>query len=255
MKLDLKKSVLAAVAAASVAVLLWMDPLAQNPGYHRFADQRTLHGLPNFWNVTTNLPMVVVGLMGMIRILMRRSSGYLPQLAHVYMAFFCGLFLTGWGSAYYHIEPDNASLLYDRLPMTVLFVSFFCIVWGEHISPAAVRWILWPLIAAGLAAVIYWYWTETQGRGDLRPYALVQFMPMLLIPLILLFYRSKLSGIVWLWGVVAAYGASKLAEALDLPIYDYLGAFSGHSIKHLVAALAAYLLYLAIGKREKAVPG
>jgi hypothetical protein len=165
------------------------------------------------------------------------------------MAFFGGLFLTGWGSGYYHIQPDNASLLFDRLPMTVLFVSFFCIVWGEHISPAAVRWILWPLMALGLATVIYWYWTEIQGHGDLRPYAVVQFLPMLLIPLILLFYRSTFDRSVWLWGVLAAYGASKLAEVLDQPIYDLLS-FSGHSIKHLVAALAAYILYLAMGRRR-----
>ncbi|MGD9007855.1 MAG: ceramidase domain-containing protein [Desulfobacteraceae bacterium] len=248
MKLDLKKGTLGALVAVSLAVLLWMEPVSQDPGYHRFADQRTLFGVPNFWNVMTNLPMVVVGLLGAGRIVRGRAARYLPELAFVYMAFFCGLFLTGLGSAYYHIEPDNASLLFDRLPMTVLFVSFFCIVWGEHISSAAVQWILWPLLPAGLATVIYWYWTETLGRGDLRPYALVQFLPMLLIPLILLLYQSKLTRVVWLWGVLAAYGVSKLAEVLDQPIYDLFGVFSGHSIKHLIAALAAYLLYLAIGR-------
>lgn len=250
MKLDPKKGALGAVVAASIAVLLWMDPVAQDPEYHRFADQRTLFGIPNFWNVATNLPMVLVGLFGMVRIMRGRSSGYLRQLTYVYMAFFGGLFLTGWGSGYYHIEPDNASLLFDRLPMTVLFVSFFCIVWGEHISLSIVRWILWPLMALGLATVIYWHWTEIQGRGDLRPYAVIQFLPMLLIPLILLFYRSIFASTVWLWGVIAAYGASKLAEVLDRPIYDLLGAFSGHSIKHLVAALAAFILYLAMGRRR-----
>jgi hypothetical protein len=48
MKLDLKKGSLGAVVAVSLAVLLWMEPVAQDPGYHRFADQRTLFGVPNF---------------------------------------------------------------------------------------------------------------------------------------------------------------------------------------------------------------
>ncbi len=247
MKVNLKISLLAAVSAVSIAAAFWIGPVAQDPSYHQFADQRMLIGLPNFWNVVTNLPMVVVGLMGLWRASRGRSDGGMSSVRFAYIAFFLGLFLTGWGSSYYHVAPDNASLLYDRLPMTVVFISFFCIVWGEHISPRVSRWMMGPLIVLGLAAVLFWYWTETHGRGDLRPYALVQFLPLLLTPLILILHRSASVRAGILWAVLTAYGVSKAAEVLDRPIYELAGVISGHSIKHLTAALATYLLYLRMG--------
>ena len=248
MNRNLKISLLATVSAVSIAAAYLIEPVAQDPAYHQFADQRTVFGVPNFWNVVTNLPMVVVGLMGLWRVTQGRSDGVMPSVRFAYNAFFLGLFLTGWGSSYYHIAPDNASLMFDRLPMTILFIAFFCIVWGEHISPRVSRWIMGPLIAIGLAAVLYWYWTETLGRGDLRPYALVQFLPLILTPLILILYRSASARIGLLWAVLAAYGASKAAELLDRPIYELAGVISGHSVKHLAAALATYLLYLRMGR-------
>ena len=49
----------------SLATLPLLPPIAQDPTYHQFADQRTLLGIPNFWNVVSNLPFVLVGAMGL----------------------------------------------------------------------------------------------------------------------------------------------------------------------------------------------
>ena len=250
MKFDLKIAILAGVILVSVGIVLGMDPIPQDPAYHQFADQRTLFGIANFWNVATNVPLVVVGLLGMWRLVRGGAPGYLPQLTAVYLAFFGGVFLTGLGSAYYHIEPRNLSLLFDRLPMIVLFVSFFSMIWGEHVSPSAGRKMIGPMIVVGLAAVGYWYWSELQGQGDLRFYGLVVFVPNLLVFLIMLLYRSMLTRVGYIWSVLAFYGIARVTELLDRQIYELLGGFSGHSIKHLAAAMATFLLFMAIDFRK-----
>ena len=65
--------------------------------------------------------------------------------------------------------------------MTIAFSSFFLSVWHDFISPRIRGW-LWPVVLFSAGTVFYWYWTETLGAGDLRPYIVVQFLPILLLP-------------------------------------------------------------------------
>ena len=37
--------------AASLGEMLLLPPMTQDESYHQFADQRTILGIPNFWNV------------------------------------------------------------------------------------------------------------------------------------------------------------------------------------------------------------
>ena len=53
------------LVAGSLAGLLLLPPISQDQGYHHFADQRTLFGVPNFWNVVSNLPFMAVGSVGL----------------------------------------------------------------------------------------------------------------------------------------------------------------------------------------------
>jgi hypothetical protein len=165
------------------------------------------------------------------------------------VTFFAGVFLTGLGSIFYHWNPSNETLLWDRLPMTISFMAFLSIIIGEHIEPKMGHWLLWPFIFLGISSVLYWYTSELQGHGDLRPYIIVQFLPMLIIPLILLLLPSRLSKVVYLWLVVAAYALAKLMELLDQSIFDILGAVGGHPLKHVTAAAGAYVFYLALKHR------
>jgi hypothetical protein len=251
MRIDAKTIGIAGLIIAAFIAVAMLPPIPQDPAYYLFADQRQVLGIPNFWNVVSNLPFLLLGLMGVISIAGNRTPGYLPELRPIYLTFFAGVFLTGLGSAYYHLDPSNATILWDRLALTILFMSIFCAVWGEHISTSAALKMVWPLIAVGLASVVYWYVTETRGRGDLRIYALVQFLPMVLLPLIMLLYRSRLTGAGYLWGLLAAYGVAKAAEVLDHAFYDALPGVSGHEIKHWVAALGVFVYYRAGFKRKR----
>lgn len=242
---------LAAIFLAAAALL---PPIPQDPAYHLYADQRTVMGIPHFWNVLSNLPFIVLGLIGVITIAMNRTPGFMPELKPIYLTFFAGVFLAGLGSAYYHLNPVNSTLLWDRLALTILFMAFFSSVWGEHICVSAALKMVWPLIAVGLASVVYWYATETRGQGDLRFYAVVQFLPMVLLPIIMLSYRSRMTGVGYVWGILAAYGLAKAAEVADRALFDLLPGFSGHELKHWVAAAGVFVYYLAGFKRKRRQP-
>jgi hypothetical protein len=239
------------VAVLAIVVVLFMPPVPQDPAYHDFADRQTLYGIPNFWNVVSNMPFVIAGLLGLLLLLRRQAvAGGLPALWSAYRVFFAGVFLTGFGSAYYHLDPTNETLVWDRLPMTLAFMAFFSVIVGEYLSPVAGRALLWPLLLVGILSVVYWHITESAGHGDLRPYALVQFLPMVLIPMILLMFRSRLNGSVFIWAMIAAYVISKIAEYYDAEIHAAIGALSGHSIKHIVAAVGTLFIYLALRRRR-----
>lgn len=231
--------------------LLLLPPIPQDPAYHDFADQRGWLGIPNFFNVVSNLPFVLVGVRGFHDSNGRLRAGMLAGLRPAYPTFFAGVALTGVGSAYYHWNPNNSSLLWDRLPMTIAFMALFAVIVGEFISVRAGRTLLWPLILAGAASVFYWGETESLGQGDLRPYLLVQFLPLLLIPLIMMLFSPALVGTVYLWVLLLAYLAAKVAEWLDAPLFELLAPLSGHSLKHLLAAMGTYSFLLAVRRRYR----
>ena len=233
--------VLGAVAVTAIAAAFFFAPIPQDPAYHNFADRRTLCGTPNFWNVFSNLSFLLIGAFGLSRLFHVEAPA--PRFA--FMVFCIGVISVGLGSAYYHYAPTTQTLLWDRLPMTIAFMALFAMVVRDRISVSLGDGLLWPLIIVGAASVGYWYWTELQGRGDLRPYGLVQFLPMLLIPLMLLLCPGKGLNAPWLWGTLGTYGLSKVTEYFDKGIYDAVD-LSGHSIKHVLASLAVLWAVFAV---------
>lgn len=231
-----RRLLICAVSAAAIAAAFWLDRIPQDPAYHAFADHSRLLGIPNFRNVATNLPFLLVGLVGLTWRARLRDQALQTQ----YMVFCIGVLLVGFGSAYYHWAPSTPALVWDRAPMTVAFAALFSAVVQDRVSERIGRMMLWPLVIAGIASVAWWYWSELAGRGDLRPYAVVQFLPMLLIPLILLLFSGRGLRAGWLWATLAAYVIAKFAEYFDAAIYDATGFLSGHSLKHLLAALAVW---------------
>jgi len=228
----------------------FLPPIPQDPDYHLFADTGKYLGIPNFWNVVSNAPFLLVGALGLLHV--GHSQGTLPELKTHYQVFFIGVFLTGLGSAYYHWSPNNLTLVWDRLPMTIAFMALFAMIIGEHIDVDLSRKLLWPFLFVGIASVWYWHWTETQGRGDLRLYALVQFLPMLIIPLTLILLPSRFDTVRHIWWGLAAYGVSKLLEHFDHEIQGLLIVIGGHPLKHLAAALGTYAFYVALRVRRLA---
>ncbi|MEO8224507.1 MAG: ceramidase domain-containing protein, partial [Gammaproteobacteria bacterium] len=225
---------LVAATAVALAVTISLPPIPQDSAYHTFADRTGLFAIPNFWNVASNIPFVLVGAFGLRALPSLRPGLNLSS----YLVFCIGVCLVGAGSAWYHYAPNNHTLVWDRLPMTIAFMGLFSMVIEDRISTRLGRVLLWPLVVAGVVAVLYWDWTELQGRGDLRPYGLVQFLPMLLMPLMLISGKGGRLRARWLWATLGTYVLAKLAEHFDGAIYAINGLVSGHSIKHLLGALA-----------------
>lgn len=250
MSIDNRLKIIAAFVLMSIIAVFSLDPIAQNPAYHHFADQRDILNISHFCNVISSLPFIIIGVIGMRLVASGHANGGLPELKAVYLTFFIGVFLIGFGSAYYHYHPDNQTLLWDRLPMTIAFMAFFIAVIGETLSPPLALKLLLPLLVLGIASVVHWHVSELTGHGDLRAYGLVQFLPVVLIPLTLWLFDSRLNGNGYIWGVIAAYAVSKLLEFFDAGIYSALGIISGHSLKHLIAALGPFIFYLALKNRQ-----
>ena len=197
---------------------------------------------PSILNVLSNLPFILVGLLGLHRLTRINSLNIVSENKLAYMALFFGTTLVTFGSGYYHLWPDNQTLVWDRLPMTIAFMGLFSIVISEYISTRLGKILLIPLLALGLLSVFYWHLTEANGQGDLRFYAFVQFFPILAIPIILLTFKSSFSQTSGYWWLLVAYIAAKVFEHFDTEIHSLLVVVSGHSIKHVAAAIGVYIL-------------
>jgi hypothetical protein len=246
----LKIIVLLSIAMIGIISVIAIDPIPQDPAYHLFADSRCINSIPNCWNVISNIPFLIIGAIGMFTLVNVKLPGACKELSINTFTFFLGIFFTGIGSAYYHWHPTNETLFWDRLPMTISFMAFFSIIIGEFISLKAGKLLLPQLLSIGFLSIIYWTMTESKGQGDLRFYALVQFLPMLLIPLIVLLFKSKYKGNSYLWLMMLSYLSAKVFEHLDHPVFSHGNFMSGHSIKHFLAALAPAFFLLALYNRK-----
>ena len=241
-----KSIILILIAVSLIVATTFLEPIPQDPQYHQFADQRSFFDIPNTLDVTSNLFFALIGISGLFHLCVRRSLLIVQSLLPVYVLFFVALVAIAPGSVYYHWNLDNQSLAWDRLPMTLVFMSFFSIIIGERVSQRLAKLIFLPLLIVGVWSIVYWYQGESTGHGDLRPYGLVQYLPMLLIPLILLSFKPKFSSDRAIWWFCGCYLIAKGFELLDHQIFDFLGIISGHSLKHLVASIGCliYLKYL-----------
>ncbi|MBS1665498.1 MAG: ceramidase domain-containing protein [Bacteroidetes bacterium] len=236
MKLKVKSSALLALTAAAFIVTFRLPAIPQPPEFHQFADARTLYGIPNFFNVVSNLPFLLISVYGW-NSLRRNQSSLMIRL--IYSMLFLGIALTAFGSAYYHYNPGNKTLVWDRLPLTTIFMAATCAAIAELVSERLALFLLFPLLLTGAGSVIWWSHSQEQGHGDLRLYFLVQYYPMVLIPTLLLLYYKPVHKPVLrsLTGVVGWYVIAKIFEHWDIPVYRALG-ISGHTLKHLAAAVS-----------------
>jgi hypothetical protein len=224
------------LAAVTLLVLLFLPPIPQTQNYHHFADQRTLLGIPNFWNVVSNLPFVLVGAWGLYRVRGSLSAS----------VFFLGVFLTGFSSSYYHWHPDDAGLFWDRLPMSIAFMAILANVTEERIHARYGAAILWPMVAVGIASLLVW-----RQYDDLRLYGWVQFFPCLALPLMFWLFPPKYTGTGYWYAAAGLYLLAKILEYADGAIYSALGVMSGHPLKHVAAAAACYAILLAFRTRRR----
>jgi len=239
---------LIAIAALLAMALGLHGPIPQWAGYHAFADARDWLGVPNAENVLSNLPFALIGLWGW-RVHSRSSHAR----QRVWRAFSLALIGTAFGSALYHWVPGNGVLVFDRLPIAWACALLTCALLAERVDA---RWASAQSLSAAVlvatASVVWWWLGERHGAGDLRPYLFVQFLPMLLVPAaICLKLPAHAAGALrhgdW-WTVLGLYAAAKLMELADQSVLDALGFTSGHTLKHLLAAMAALWLLRAAAR-------
>lgn len=233
--------------------MTFVKPICQDLDYHQFADRSEYFSIPNFWNVVSNFPFLMIGALGMLYVAFKWNEMATKILQPNYFIFFLGILLTGFGSSYYHWNPNNQTLVWDRLPMTISFMSVFSIIIGEYIGTKYGRTLLILLLILGISSVFYWSYSESIGCGDLRMYMAVQFFPMILIPLIMILFKPGNYPAKYLWLVLLAYIVAKVFERFDLEI-AYFFPLSGHTIKHLFAAVAPLIFLMGIGKRNTCLP-
>ena len=237
-------AVLLAIAAAGAMIAALAPPLRQDPAYHAFADRRTLLGIPYALNVLSNAGFLIVGAWSFVAAARARLPRWERSATFL---FALGLVLTGVGSAYYHWAPSNTTLVWDRLPLAALFPLVFAVTIGDRVSSAVGRALFLPLAVAGVVSVVWWDITD-----DLRPYALVQFLPLVLIPVMLALFSGRRTTRA-LWIGVGIYAGSKIFEVGDGVIFAAGGVISGHTLKHVLAAVAAAFIvwWIAPGAEPK----
>lgn len=238
--------VLTAVCVAGVFV--FVPPLAQDPAFHRFADRRAVLGVTNALDVLSNLPFVVVGLLGLAAARARDSVFGEDWERVPWQILFGAVAVTAFGSGWYHLVPSDASLFWDRLPQTLITMALLTAVIAERIAVPVARRALWPLLGLGAVSVAVW-----MGTGDLRLYGVVQFLPTALIPLLLVVNPPRYTRGLDLWIALGWYVIARLCEFLDYELFGELGV-SGHTLKHVAAAASVLWLARMIRRRSFAQP-
>ncbi len=243
-----KWSIVLFLGVVSGVVVTMLGRIPQSLEFHNFADRRSLLGFANSFDVISNLPFVVAGVLGVVFIL-RQDSALTNDQRWAYGTLFAGLILTAFGSAYYHLAPDNHRLVWDRLPMTIAMAGFITALVVDRFE-SKLLWLLPVTLFLGTGSVLQWNWSEQQGHGDMRWYGLYQGLTFLIGAALLLLFVSRRIGTREF--VIATIGniAAKLLEVLDKPIYHLGGVVSGHTLKHLSAGLGFFPLVWLIARTK-----
>ena len=244
--MSLRRDWLVCALLAMLLPLLFFGaaPILQPAGYHQLADQRPMLGIGHFWNVVSNVPFLVVGLMGLD--LLRRKP---TEAAAAWSALFGGSVLVALGSACYHSHPVDATLIWDRVPIAIAFMGFLSALLVEHLEGPARRMahrLLAPLLILSLGAI--WWW---RASGDLSLWVWVQAAPMLAVVLVLALLPGRYTHRRYLAYALACYAAAKLFELGDLQLMQWTGGvMSGHALKHFAAAAGVWCFYVMLRERS-----
>lgn len=237
------------LALGSLIALIFVDPISQDLNYHNFADKRAFFGINNFLDVISNLPFLYVAISGLLFIYRHRSQDARQKISLAWIIFSLSILCVALGSSYYHLNPTNETLTWDRLPMSIGFMAIFVLVVADYVNPKVENWLLIPMCLLGVVSVIYWHRTD-----DLRLYAWVQFCSLGLLTLVIFLYSPRTFRTKYLIYAFIFYALSKITEYYDLTIFQYTkNVISGHSIKHILAAVGVYFFYKVLVHRKHCV--
>jgi len=192
----------------------------------------------------------VAGFLGLYNALKKPASEFLaPWVRLPWIALTASIFLTAFGSSYYHWDPHDATLFWDRLPMALGFGSVLGIVLTERVEEVLGRRLWAPLVLAGAASLLYARWAS-----DLRFYGLLQGWAIVIVPLMLLLFPARYTGTHHWFLILGLYGIAKVFELGDVPVYQINTTLSGHTLKHLFAGLASWFIFWHLSSRKRIIP-
>lgn len=218
-------------------IFAWHGPIFQLANYHAFADQSNWLGIDHAMDVLSNLGFLAVGSWALF-LLFGRPDGIEIQNKPALAVFALSVLATAWCSSYYHLAPDDARLFWDRLPIAVACASLLSLVRSAClVSPQHPRLELIGLCIFAVASVCWW-----QQTGDLRPYLSLQILAIALPPVWQWLYGRPKAERIWFAVAIAFYVVAKCVEMADGSILSATTMISGHTIKHVLAACAAYFI-------------
>lgn len=233
----------ACLLAAMTAAMIVAGPIAQLDNYHAFADQRVFGAIPYAADVLSNLGFFAVGAWGLWWSWCSRGIASLDAIRPGYAMFFAALLLTAFGSAWYHLAPDDTRLVLDRLPIALACAALVAVALRGHLG--VTRWVLPALVVFAAASVGWWVAT-----ADLRPYLLLQAAPVVLVPAVLYSCGAPADEKRAYGWALGLYVLAKLAELSDAAVFMLLP-LSGHTLKHLLATAAAGVIAAHVAARVR----
>lgn len=212
---------------------IFLPSIQQDQNYHNFADKRELFGINNAFDTLSNLAFIIVGAFGLFNFYNNQYIKISNSFSVILNLFFISIILTGLVSAYYHLSPNDFTLVFDRLALTLVFTVILAMLANVRISERCGFHTLAELIILGPLTVLIWNY-----NGNLTPYAVLQFGGIILVLLTLLLTKAPMQGPCFT-SLIVLYGAAKLVEFYDEKIFTLSqNLISGHTLKHLIAALA-----------------
>jgi hypothetical protein len=240
------------IILGTIVILALHGRIAQPVHYNEFADQSAVFGIHHAADVLSNAGFALVAIWGWLTLRPRRASDQLRAGWSGYRLFLIGLFLTAFGSGFYHLVPENSRLVWDRLPIALACAGLLVAVRGDTRPGLKTEREAIVLGCFAVASVAWWAFTDLSGADDLRPYLLLQGLPLVLIPLWQAIYRAPRTDRIAFASAMALYVVAKVAELFDHEIAHALGFVSGHTLKHLIATMATTAVVWGLTRRFSA---
>jgi hypothetical protein len=219
-----------------ILLAIFLPSIEQNQNYHNFADQRVLFGVNNAFDTLSNLAFIIVGILGLVNFYNNQYIKISNSFSVILNLFFISIILIGLGSSFYHLSPNDFTLVFDRLAMSLVFASILAMLAYLKISPRFGLHTLAELLILAPLTVLIWNY-----NGNLTPYVVLQFGGIILVILTLLLTKTRMQGPCFT-SLIILYGAAKLVEFYDEKIFNLSqNLISGHTLKHLIAALAVII--------------
>lgn len=242
MKPKLSVTEFTCLTACAVLLLLatCLPAVPQAAAYHHFADQRVLWGVPFAQDALSNLPFALFGVLGLRAL--AAAPGMAPAQRVSATLFFVGLVATAACSGWYHLRPDDGGLAIDRLGMVLAFAGLLGLAAADRISTRAGGALLFAVLLLGPISIALW-----RSTGNVLPWAVLQFGGLGLLLCLACLRPAHEAGAPNLGAVVLVYALAKCLELADHAVFELTqGWVSGHTLKHVVASLAALPVIAAL---------